>query len=127
MALLDGGLGDEFVGRRGAEIVVDIGFERGLVALQGEQVIGLVGDDLGGDLDLAAHGVDGHQGALELPGLGELVEKIGDGGDLVGLLRDAGLRQRQPGRGGVGRLSVCRALSPLRGRGSGAPSCRRWR
>jgi hypothetical protein len=29
----------------------------GLVALEGKQVIGLVGDDFIGDLDLAAHGV----------------------------------------------------------------------
>jgi len=35
---------------------------------------------------LAAHGVDGDERALKLFGLGELIEKIGDGGDLVGLL-----------------------------------------
>src|SRR6202011_1852321 len=88
MSLLDGGFADEFVGGGGAEIVLDIGFERGLVALEREQVIGLVGDDLVSNLDLAAHGVDGNERALELFGLGELIEKIGDGGDLVGLLRN---------------------------------------
>ena len=102
MALLDGGFGDEFVGGRGAEIVLDIGFEGGLVAFEGEQVIGLVGDDLVGDLDLAAHGVDGDERAFELLGLGELVEQLGDGGDLVGLFRNLKLRQGQPGVGGVG-------------------------
>src|SRR5258708_26123343 len=79
MSFLDGGLfADELAGGGGSEIVLDIGFERGLVALEGEQVIGLVGDDLVGDFDLAAHGVDGHQSALELLGLGKLIEKIGD-------------------------------------------------
>src|ERR1700750_3136567 len=38
MSLLDGGFVDEFVRGCGAEIVLDIGFERGLVALEGEQV-----------------------------------------------------------------------------------------
>jgi hypothetical protein len=86
MSLLDGGFADEFIGGRGAEIVLDIGFERGLVALEGKQVIGLVSNDLVGNLDLAAHGVDGDERTLKLFGLGELIEKIGDGGDLVGLL-----------------------------------------
>nr|WP_283817623.1 hypothetical protein [Bradyrhizobium diazoefficiens] len=47
-----------------------------------------MGDDLVGDLDMAAHGVNGDQGAFELADLGKLVEKLGDGGDLVGLLRN---------------------------------------
>ena len=107
------GLADEFVRRRGAEIVLDIGFQGRLVAFQGEQKIGLVGDDLVGDLDLAAHGVDGHQRARELPGLGEVVEKLRDGGDLVGLFRNAQLRQRQPGVGGVGAERM-QGFQPLR-------------
>ena len=77
VSLLDGGFADEFVGGGGAEIVLDIGFERGLVPLEGEQVIGLVSNDLVGNLDLAAHGVDGDERALKLFGLGELIEKIG--------------------------------------------------
>ena len=52
MSLLDGGFATKFIGGRGAEIVLDIGFERGLVALEGEQVIGLVSNDLVGNLDL---------------------------------------------------------------------------
>ena len=102
MPLLDGGFADEFIGGGGAEIVPDIRFESRLVAFEGKQVIGLMGDDLIGDLDLAAHGVDAHEGALELLGFGKLIEKIGDGGDLIGLLRNAQLRQCQPGMGGVG-------------------------
>ena len=54
-----------------SKYVRDLGFEGGLVAFQGEDVIGLVGDDLVGDLHLAAHGIDRDQGALELPGLGQ--------------------------------------------------------
>ena len=73
-----------------------------MVALEGEQVIGLMSNDLIGNLDLAAHGVDGDERVLKLFGLGELIEKIGDGGDLVGLLRNAQLRQSQPCMGGVG-------------------------
>jgi hypothetical protein len=109
---LDGRFGDEFGDRSGAEIVHDIGFEGGLVALEREQVIGLVGDDLVGDVDLAAHSVDGDQGAFELLVLGELVEKLENGGDLVGLFRDAELRQGQPGGGGVGAQRV-QGFQPL--------------
>ena len=112
MALLDGGFGDEFVRRRRFEIVVDLGFQGRLIALQRQQEIGLVRDDLGGDLDLTAHGVDGDEGAFELPRLGELVEQIGDGGDLVGLLGHAELRQRQPGVGRVGAERM-QGLEPL--------------
>ena len=106
MSLLDAGLADKFFGRRGAEIVLDIGFERRLIALEGQQVIGLVGDNPVGDLDLAAHGVDADQGALELLGLGEMIEQIGDGGDLVGLLWHAQLRQGQSRRSRVGAEGV---------------------
>jgi hypothetical protein len=45
-----------------------------------------MGDDLGGDPDLAAHGVDRDQRTFELAGFGEFVEKVRDGGDLVSLL-----------------------------------------
>ena len=41
--------------------------------------------------------IDSHQGAFKLFALGKVIEKIGDGGDLFGLLRDAQLRQDQPG------------------------------
>jgi len=39
-----------------------------------------VGDDLVCDLDLTAHGVDGHQCAFELFCFGKLVEEIRNGG-----------------------------------------------
>ena len=50
---------------------------------------------------MAAHGIDGHQGAFKLFGLGKVIEKIGDGSDLVGLLRHAQLRQDQPSVAGI--------------------------
>jgi len=58
-------------------------------------------DDFIGDGDLAAHGINGHQGAFKLFGLGKVIEKIGDGGDLVGLLRHAQLRQDKLGVAGI--------------------------
>jgi len=91
----------EFGGRRGVEVVFGIGFERRLVAPEGEHIIGLVGDDLVSDLDLTAHGIDGHQRTFDLLGLGKFIEEIRDGGDLVGLFRHAELRQDQSCRGRV--------------------------
>ena len=52
--------------RRGVKIVFGVGFERRLIAFEGEEIIGLVGDDLVGDFDLTSHGVDGHQRAFKL-------------------------------------------------------------
>jgi len=60
--------------RSSAEIVLDVGFQRRLIAFQGEQIIGLVGDDLVGNLDLAAHGIDGDQRPFKLAGFGKLIE-----------------------------------------------------
>ncbi len=54
VALFDGGLGDDLGVGRAVKIVGDLGFEIGLIALEGEQIVGLVGDDLFGDVDLAA-------------------------------------------------------------------------
>ena len=44
---------------------------------------------------MTSHGVDGNEGAFELPRQGQLVEQIGDGCYLVGVLGHAGLRQRE--------------------------------
>jgi len=106
MALFNGGFDFEFGGRRGVKVVFGIGFERWLITLQGEDVIGFVGDDFVGDLDLTAHGVGGHQCAFELPCLGQFIEQLRDGGDLVGLFRHTELRQGQPRRGRVGAECV---------------------
>ena len=76
-----------------------------------------MGDDLGGDPDLAAHGVDRDQRTFELAGFGEFVEKVRDGGDLVSLLRNADLRQRQTGGCGVGaqRMQGLEAFAAIMG------------
>jgi len=67
-----------------------------MVALEGEQVIGFVFNDLVGDRNLAAHGGDGHQCSLELIGFRQVVEELRDSGDFIGLLGHAELAQDQP-------------------------------
>src|SRR5271170_1806529 len=67
VAFLERCLCDEFGGWRVLEITFDIGFERGLIALQSEEKINATSDNLVGDFDLATHGVDGDERALELP------------------------------------------------------------
>ena len=42
------------------------------------------------------------RGAFELTGVGQIVDELGNGDDLVGLLRHAALRQHQSGGGSVG-------------------------
>ena len=59
-------------------------------------------DDLVGDRDLATHGVDGHQRALELTGFGQMVEEFGNSRDFIGLLGHAELAQDQPGVARIG-------------------------
>jgi hypothetical protein len=57
-----------------------------------------VGDDLVSNRDLAAHGIDGD---VELTGFSKFIEKVGNGGNLVGFLRNTSLRQRQTSGGGI--------------------------
>src|SRR5579871_3968346 len=45
---------------------------------------------------------DADEGAGELAGFGEMIEQVGNGGDLVGFFRHAELRQGQPGVGRIG-------------------------
>jgi hypothetical protein len=84
-------LDEEFFCRSGVEIIDDLGLERWLVALEGEQVVCLVFNDLIGDGDLTAHGVDGHQRSVKLFGFGQVVEKFRNGGDFIGFLGRAEL------------------------------------
>ena len=69
-------------------------------------------DDLVGDLDLAAHGVDGHERSFELIGFGQVVEEFRDGRDFVGLLGHAELSQDQSSVGRVGTQRM-EGLEPL--------------
>ena len=119
--LLDRRGGDNLLGRGGAEVVLNLGFEARLVAFEGEHVIRLVSDDPVGDLHLTAHGIDRDPSALELPGLGQKIEQVRDGGDLIGLLRHAQLGQGEPGVGRIGAQRV-QGLEPAAAV-VGAPSC----
>ena len=60
----DGGV-LEILGFLLGEEQIDILPKRTLITLQGQDVIGFLVDDLLGDGALAAHGVDGHHGALD--------------------------------------------------------------
>jgi len=51
VALLDSDLGDDLTFGSATKVIGDLGFQVGLIALEGEQVFGLVGDDLFGDVD----------------------------------------------------------------------------
>ena len=127
VTLFDGGLGDEFSIGGVAKIVGDLGFEIGLIAFEGEQIFGLVGHDSFGNVDLATHGIDGDQRPFQLVGLGEVIEQIRDGGDFVGFLRYAPLRERQPRRRRVGAERVQRFEPLAADHGYAGRSCRRWR
>ncbi len=98
MAFLDCRLRHQLMRRRGVEVRAGLGFQDRMIAFQRQQKIGLVRDDLGGDLDLTAHGVDGDERAFELSALGQMIEQFGNGGDLVGFFGHAQLCQRQIGR-----------------------------
>ncbi len=72
--LPDRGLAEGLRFGSGAEVVGDLGLAGRLVASQGEQVVGRVGEDLVGDVDLAANRVDAHQRRFELIGGRAVVE-----------------------------------------------------
>ena len=74
VSFLDGRRRDQLMRRRRVEEGVDLFFQDRMISFQSQEKIGLGRDDFGGDLDLAAHGVDGHEGAFELPCLGKMVE-----------------------------------------------------
>src|SRR5208282_446727 len=70
-----------------------------LVALQREDVVGLLVDDFLRDVALATHGVDGHHRALD----GQQLEQRRNGDDLVGLVADSGLPEHHALARGEGR------------------------
>jgi len=69
----------------------DVFMKRALIALQGQNVVGLSVDDFPGNLPLAAHGVDRHHRAFDR----KHIDQCGDGCDFVGFLRDLHLPQYQ--------------------------------
>jgi len=70
---------------------LDILAQRALVAFEGEDVIGLLVEDFLGDVALAAHGVDGDDGAVDR----QHIEKRRDGDDLVGFVRHFDLAEHE--------------------------------
>src|SRR5258708_3388757 len=86
---------------------LDILAQRALVAFEGEDVIGLLVEDFLGDVALAAHGVDGDDGALDR----QHVEKRRDGDDLVGLVRHFDLAEHEALARREGRHHMDRGFS----------------
>src|SRR5262249_34087949 len=70
---------------------LDIFTQRALIAFERENVIGLLIEDFLGDVALAAHGVDGDDGAFDH----QHVEKCRDGADLVGFVRHFDLAEHE--------------------------------
>jgi hypothetical protein len=70
---------------------LDVLAQCALIAFEGEDVIGLLLDDLLGDLALAAHGIDGYDGALDR----QHIEKCRNGDDLVRFVRHLDLAEYQ--------------------------------
>jgi len=69
----------------------DIAAEHTLIAFEGKDVVGLLVQNLAGYGALAAHGIDGDDGALN----GQHVQQLGNGDDLIGLVRHLDLPQHQ--------------------------------
>ena len=84
MALFQGRRGDHLVGRSAAKVVEHVGFEGRLIGFEAEHILGAMIDDLLSDRCLAAHRIDGDDGPVQLAGIGQGIEQIGDGGDLIG-------------------------------------------
>ena len=97
----------EAVGDRAQEERFDAVVQRGLIALHGQDVVGLLGDDVVSDLGLTAHRVDRHQTA----GKFQHLQQLRDGGDLVALVIDHHLAQRDSIRRGPGADHVNRRLA----------------
>jgi hypothetical protein len=88
----------------------DILAQRSLIALEGKDIVGSPVDDLAGDVALAAHRVDGDDGALD----GQHVQQPGDGDDLVGLVGHLDLGEHEALARGEGRDHVNRRLGAFR-------------
>ena len=88
---------------------LDIVAQRALVALQREDVIGLLVDDRLRDFALATRSVDGHHRALD----GQKLEQGGNGDDLVRLVADPGLSEHHTLARGEGRDDMDRLFGPL--------------
>ena len=92
------------------EQVSDALMQPALVLLHRQHVVGPARYDLLGDLPLAAHGVDGHDAAIQVQHL----QQLWDGGDLIGLLLGLDLAQGQVILRGPGADQVYGPLVPRR-------------
>src|SRR3954465_11677003 len=77
-----------------------------VVGLQPQEIVGTLRPDPRGDVLLTAHGIERHDGALEMQG----VEQFGDGGDLVRLAVDLALTEHQSLITGPGADQMQRAM-----------------
>ncbi len=83
------------------------GVQLGMVGLERQNVLPTAGDDLGRDLFLTAHRVDGDRGATQI----EQFQQQRNGRDFVGFAIYGDLPQRQPGVAGPGRNQMQRILT----------------
>ncbi len=88
---------------------LDVLAQSALIAFEGEDVVGAPLEDLARDGALAAHGVDGHDGALDR----QQVEQLRDRHDLVGLVGDPDLPSARRWRAAKAETMCSAALSPL--------------
>src|SRR3954465_11358113 len=77
-----------------------------VVGLQPQEIVGTLRPDPRGDVLLTAHGIERHDGAVEMQG----VEQLGDGGDLVRLAVDLALTEHQSLITGPGTDQMQRAV-----------------
>src|SRR4051794_22867609 len=100
-----------------------------VIGLQRQQIVGTFGSDPRGDVLLAPHRVERHDGALEM----QDVEQLGNGGDLIRLAVDFALSEHQflitcPGADQMQRaVIVARAAGLSRDWGSCRDGCWRMR
>lgn len=87
----------------------DVLMQRSLVALEGQNVIGLLVDDLFGDGALAADGIDADNGAFDRKHL----QQLGDSDDLIGLIGDLDLAEDKALAGRKSRHHVNGGLCPF--------------
>src|ERR1051325_798611 len=77
-----------------------------VIGLQRQEIIGALRPDPRGDVFLASHSVERHDGAVEMQG----IEQLGDGGNLVRLAVDLALTEHQSLIAGPGTDQVQRAV-----------------
>ena len=90
--------------------LLQLPFQARLVVLDRQEVVGAAGDDPLGGAPLGVHGVCGDQGPVQVQG----GEQLGQGGDLVGLVRHSALSHDHSARLVQGRQEVGAGLSPVR-------------